>query len=150
MSVDVGVIGVGNPLRGDDSAGLDLIGRLAEQAPNAPLYRSDGEVSGLIDCFRRHGTVVIVDAARGGMPSGSVVRIDALKDSLGLESVRSSTHALGLAEAVELARTLDTLPERLEVFAIVGECFELGTGLTAPVAAAVDEVAGRIASEFLT
>ena len=126
-----------------------LIDQLAGRAPDARLYRSDGEVSGLIDCFGRHGVVVIVDAARSDMPAGSVIRIDALLEPLDSERLRSSTHALGLGEAVELARALGSLPGRLEVFAIVGQCFDLGAALTPAVAAAIDEVAARIAREFL-
>ena len=146
---DVGIVGVGNAMRGDDAAGLVLIERLAERAPDAHLYRSDGEVSGLIDCFGRHGSVVIVDAARADKPAGSIVRIDVLRETLDASRLRSSTHAFGLGETVELARALGALPGRLEVFAIVGECFDHGATLTLPVAAAVDEVVERIASEFI-
>ena len=149
MAADVGIVGVGNALRGDDAAGLALLERLAGRVPDAHLYRSDGEVSGLIDCFRRHGTVVVVDAARGDMPAGSVIRIDALSEPLDAERLRSSTHAFGLGEAIELARALGALPGRLEVFAIVGEHFDHGAALTPPVAAAVDEVAERIVGEFV-
>ena len=149
MPADVGIVGVGNAMRGDDAAGLVLIERLAGRVPDAHLCRSDGEVSGLIDCFGRHGTVVIVDAAHCDMPAGSVIRIDALREPLDAERLRSSTHAFGLGEAIELARALDALPGRLEVFAIVGERFDHGAGLTPPVAAAVDEVVERIVSEFI-
>lgn len=149
MPADVGIVGVGNAMRGDDAAGLVLIERLAGRIPDASFYRSDGEVSGLIDCFGRHGTVVIVDAARGEMPAGSVIRIDALSEPLDAERLRSSTHAFGLGEAIELARALGALPARLEVFAIVGERFDHGAALTPSVATAVDEVVERIVSEFV-
>ena len=149
MSADTGIVGVGNAMRGDDAAGLVLIERLAGREPDARLYRSDGEVSGLIDCFGRHDSVVIVDAARGDLPAGSVIRIDALREPLDAERLRPSTHTFGLGEAVELARALGALPGRLEVFAIVGRCFDLGADLTPQVAAAVDELGERIADEFI-
>ena len=146
---DVGIVGVGNALRGDDAAGLVFIERLAERAPDARCYRSDGDVSRLIDCFGRYGSVVIVDAARCDMPTGSVIRIDALREPLDPGKLRSSTHALGLGEAIALARALGALPRRLEVFAIVGERFDHGAALSPPVAAAVDQVVERVAGEFL-
>ncbi len=149
MPADVGIVGVGNPMRNDDAAGLVLVERLSERAPGARLYRSDGELSGLIDCFRRHDTVVIVDAARSDMPAGSVIRIDALAEPLDSETLRPSTHTLGLAEAIGLARALGALPDRLEVFAIVGRRFDLGAKLTGPVAAAVDEVVEQIIGDFI-
>ena len=43
----------------------------------------------------------------------------------------SSTHALGLADAVELARSLGRLPQRVVVYGIEGAAFEFGNGLSA-------------------
>ena len=149
MSADVGIVGVGNAMRGDDAAGLTLIARLAERTLSARLYGNDGELSGLLECFRRHDTVVIVDAACCDMPAGSVIQIDALRETLDPQRLRPSTHAFGLGEAIELARALDALPAQLEVFAIAGDCFDLGADLTPPVAAAVDELAERIVGEFV-
>ena len=148
-AADVGIVGVGNAMRGDDAAGLVLVERLAAKMPHAHFYASDGDVSGLIDCFGRHASVVIVDATRCDMPAGSVIRIDALREPLDAERLRSSTHAFGLGEAVELARVLGALPGRLEVFAIVGRCFDIGAALSPEVVAAIDEVGERIAREFV-
>ena len=44
---------------------------------------------------------------------------------------RTSTHLLGVAEAVELGRELDRLPQRLTVYGIEGERFDVGEGLSA-------------------
>ena len=56
----------------------------------------------------------------------------------------SSTHALGLAEAVELARSLGRLPQRVVVYGIEGESFAFGKGLSAAVAAAADRVTEEV------
>ena len=56
----------------------------------------------------------------------------------------TSTHAVGLAEAIELARTLGRLPARLVVYGIEGERFEAGTGLTPAVSAALAAVAAAV------
>ena len=45
-----------------------------------------------------------------------------------------------MAEAVELARVLDRLPHALTVYAIEGQTFELGVGLTPAVDRAVDRI----------
>ena len=42
----------------------------------------------------------------------------------------SSTHAVGIGEAIELARTLDRLPGRLIVYAVEGHRFDAGLGLS--------------------
>jgi hydrogenase maturation protease len=58
--------------------------------------------------------------------------------------LRSSTHAFGLPEAIELGRALERLPSQLLVYAIEGRDFSAGQGLTEDVAAAVKAVAGEL------
>lgn len=51
----------------------------------------------------------------------------------------------GLGAAIELARALDRLPGRLVNLAVEGTDFDLGLGLSPPVAAALPELAARVA-----
>jgi hydrogenase maturation protease len=51
---------------------------------------------------------------------------------------------MGAAEAIELARTLDLLPPETYVYAIEGERFDAGSGLSPAVAAAVGRVVEMI------
>ena len=60
----------------------------------------------------------------------------------------ASTHALGLAEAVELARALERLPPRLLVFGIEAASFETGAEPSAAVRAAAQRVADATAEEL--
>ena len=62
--------------------------------------------------------------------------------ALPVRSLRSSTHAFGVSDAVELARSLDRLPGRLEVYAIEGASFVAGDRLSPSVERAVAELAG--------
>ena len=61
---------------------------------------------------------------------------------------RSSTHLLGVAEAVELARALDRLPGRTIVYGIEGAVFDTGAELTEAVATAAALVAASIRREL--
>ena len=67
-------------------------------------------------------------------------RLDAAAAPLPATVARGSTHAFGLAETIELARTLGRLPQRLTVYGIEGGCFDAGDELSPPVRAAVDAV----------
>ncbi len=58
---------------------------------------------------------------------------------------RGSTHALGLGEAIELARALGRLPGRLLVYGVEGADFGTGEGLSPAVTAAL----GPLADELL-
>ena len=84
---------------------------------------------------------VIVDAVRSGAPTGTIHRFDAGAGPLpaSLRGV-ASTHHVGLAEALELARALGRLPARTTVYGIEGISFDAGAPVSAPVVAAIDEV----------
>jgi hydrogenase maturation protease len=53
----------------------------------------------------------------------------------------SSSHGLGLVDAIRLGRCLDELPSRLIVIGIVGADFAHGRRLSPPVAAVVEPAA---------
>ena len=63
-----------------------------------------------------------------------------------MRSLRSSTHAFGVADAVELARALGRLPGRLDVYAIEGASFTAGDSLSPEVERAVDDLATALGS----
>jgi hydrogenase maturation protease len=138
------VVGVGNHWRSDDAAGLAAARLLRERARDAGLARvldvreQQGEPLGLLETWRDARAVIVLDAVRSGAVPGTVHRVDvgagpvpaALRNS-------TSTHAVGVAEAIELARTLGTLPEHALVYGIEGARFEAGAGLSPAVRAAL-------------
>ncbi|MFE0644976.1 hydrogenase maturation protease [Streptomyces sp. NPDC058877] len=149
------VIGVGNEFRRDDGVGWVVVDRLAEPAPRAPdltgveLAFSDGDPGRLIGMWQGATLGIVVDAAHAhpGCP-GRVHRLEVTQGELAA-SAAASSHGMGLGEAVELARVLGWLPQRLVVFAVEGEDASVGRGLSAPVQAAVASVADRVRREIL-
>ncbi len=139
------VVGIGNELRGDDAAGLEAARLVAEEAPQARVLVLSGEPSRLLDGWEGAGHAIVIDACRGHGAAGEVHRFEAGSAPLPAEFGRGSTHALGLADAIELARALGRLPERVSVFAIEGEGFEAGTEMTPAVRAAAERVARLVA-----
>ena len=85
-----------------------------------------------------------------GATVGTVRRFDVGSAPLpqGAFNFNISTHGLGLAEAVELARALDQLPDRCVVYAIEAASFQPGAPLSPPVAAAIAEVGNRVRDEI--
>jgi hydrogenase maturation protease len=59
-------------------------------------------------------------------------------------SLRYSTHAFGVAEAVEMDRALGGLPRRLTIYGIEGANFAAGEELTAEVESAARHVSSLI------
>jgi hydrogenase maturation protease len=142
------VIGVGNTTRGDDGAGIELARRLRERRlPNVLVRESSGEMATLLESWSGHPRVVLVDAADSGAAPGTVQRFDAHASPLPSSLLRTSSHALGVAHAVEMARRLGRLPPVVVVYAIEGANFSFGAPLSAPVRAAVRQVAARVLRE---
>ena len=65
-------------------------------------------------------TAIVVDATQSGAEPGTVRRLPAHDEPLPDELRRTSTHLLGVAEAIELARALGKLPARTIVYGIEG------------------------------
>lgn len=141
---EIVVIGVGNRMRSDDGAGPAVIDRLRGSVPtDVPLVESMGDVAQILDAWKSSEWVIIVDAVMSGDPSGTVHRLDG-RDGVPTSWRSPSSHLIGLAEAIELGGSLGSLPDEVTVFGIEAENVDGGTTLTAPVAAAVDQVVGEI------
>jgi hydrogenase maturation protease len=61
--------------------------------------------------------------------------------------VHVSSHDLGFADSIALARVLDAAPRDIIVYAVEGGSFTAGATMTPEVAAAAAEVADRVADE---
>jgi hydrogenase maturation protease len=138
------VIGIGNRLRGDDSASGEVVRRLHERGSQTGIELSEHlcEPSDLLDAMQGRDAVVLVDTMRSGDPPGTIRRFDASSEPLPARLRGSaSTHAFGLHEAIELARALHRLPQRVIVLAVEGRHFEAGATLSGEVEAAVAPLA---------
>jgi len=141
------VIGVGNALRGDDAAGLH-VARLLSSRGIANVHETSGETFSLMELWKGADTALLADAAQSSAKPGEVSRFDVSTQPLPAAFLHCSTHAFGLAEAVELARSLGTLPPRVIIFGIEGDSFEHGEDLSPEVAAGVERAAALIESEL--
>ena len=134
------VIGLGNEWRGDDGVGIEVARRLGGRV-------LEGEPIALVDALDGEDEVVLVDAVSSGAAPGTLFRFEAGSEPLPAPLFgASSTHALGLAEAVELSRSLGRLPQRVVVYGIEGESFAFGQGLSETVAAAAARLVEEVAA----
>ena len=82
-------------------------------------------------------------------PAGALHRFEAGDTPLPSALFRVSTHRLGLAEAIELARTLGRLPPRVVVHGIEGARFDPGLPLSPDVAAAAERLTQTLVAELV-
>ena len=92
---------------------------------------------------------MLVDTVRSGAPPGTIHRLDASQVPLPSPVRRSSSHTIGIAEAIELARALGTLPTGILVYGVEGRQFEAGTELSDEVAEALDRLVCELRAETL-
>jgi hydrogenase maturation protease len=143
------VLGLGNPDRGDDGAGRLVARLLRGHVPDdVRVEEAVGDAAGVIDALQGADWVVLVDAAVSGAPPGTIHRIDCAAGETLPARGGTSSHGLGVAEAVALARALGGLPRCCVVYAIEGLCFEPGSDVTPPVCGAARKVAGKIAADL--
>ncbi len=116
--------------------------------PDVELVLTDGEPTRLIEAWTGAELAVVVDAVRADPPRPGRVHRFVLDRPLAGATRTASSHGFGLDDAIRLALALDRMPGKLIVHAIEAADLTQGTGLTSPVAAAVDEVAGAVLSDL--
>ena len=138
------VIGIGNPERGDDAVGIQVARQVAVERHDVLTLEFD-DPSEALDAWGPEDTVIVTDAISSGGAPGDIHVVDVAEQKLPAGNWSAGgTHALGLAAAVELARSLDLLPRRLVVVGVEAGRFGHGARISDAVLdampAAVDAV----------
>ncbi len=143
------VIGIGNRFRGDDALGCILADRIQMLAlPDVEVMTHSGEPASLIDLWQDRGCVILVDAVSSCAEAGTIHYIDMQKRGLP-DSFRSySTHAFGIAEAIEFARVLNKLPPKIVFYGIEGKSFAATEILSPEITAALEDAEKRIIEDI--
>jgi hydrogenase maturation protease len=135
------VVGIGATARGDDAIGVEVARAVdALQLTGVDVVEAAEPVQ-LLDLVEGRPTVIIVDAMLTGAAPGAVAIVDHLPAP---DRRPSSTHGLGVGQALALARILDRLPHRLFIVGVEITDALLGSGLSGPVQAAVPRAADEI------
>lgn len=150
------VAGIGNVFMGDDAFGVEVVKRLVEVALPPGVRVVDFGIRGIDLAYallEDHAAAILVDALqRGGSPGTIyVLEVGSYERPLpGGDSV--ATHGLHPAKALELVAMLGGAPGRIFVVGCEPEpCddeleIEGRMGLSAPVAAAIDEASAAVLS----
>ncbi|HEX9627208.1 MAG TPA: hydrogenase maturation protease [Acidiferrobacterales bacterium] len=144
MDTSCCVLGIGSPF-GDDRLGWVaaemLRGRDGGHAVRIDTLDRPG--AALIEAWRDERVVILIDAVRSGAPPGTVHRIGI--EGLTAGGAALSSHALGVAGAVTLARALAALPAELSFYGIEADPNWDGEDLSPPVRAALPALIEEIA-----
>jgi hydrogenase maturation protease len=119
---------------------------LADLAVN---YVHDDRAAELLERWQDIDAVLLVDGVSSGERPGTIRRLDASSAPVAPSLSRGSSHAISVADAIELARALGRLPARVIVYGIVGATFAARAGLSQEVAAALDGLVAAVRVEAL-
>jgi hydrogenase maturation protease len=139
------VVGLGSTDRGDDAVGPAVAGRVATLGLPQVEVLVHEDPTDLIELWAGRSMAVVVDALSSGAPAGTVSVLETgadggrLPETAWAATGRGGTHAFGLATAVELARALGRLPDRLAVIGVEASAFDVGAPLSPDVEAAIPE-----------
>jgi len=133
------VLGIGNPLRGDDALGLEVLNRLKGKVPeNVKLFECEmvpENFLGEIELFKPTN-VLMIDAAQLEAEPGSARLLVPEK----MAGTAVSTHALPLSILAEILR--QDLKARVALLAVQPERSEFGEGLSPTLQKAAQQIAG--------
>lgn len=149
---DVVVVGCGNLLRGDDGVGPVLVRHLWDRGVPESARLVDGGTAGMDVAFamRGAGRVVIIDAAATGATPGTVYRVpgEELAELPPLQGLH--THSFRWDHAIAFARWAlgEDCPGDITVFLIEAADMDLGSEISEPVGAAMDQVMDLIERDY--
>jgi hydrogenase maturation protease len=144
------VLGLGNPLLGDDAVGLKVAALVRDRLNGAPGVDVEEEEAGglrLMERMTGYDRVVLVDAAVTGGTPGDVRRLT--PDDLPTQRT-ATAHGIDLPSALLLGRQLGyPMPSEVTIVAIEAESvLEFRHDMTPAVAAAVEPAAAAVLEEI--
>ncbi|MBK8201711.1 MAG: hydrogenase maturation protease [Bdellovibrionales bacterium] len=139
-----------NPNRGDDAFAWIVADQLISGGETFfSVIKSSGDITDLLDIFSSHRKVIVLDA----METDDLVPIkkwNAKEDLLPASLSGTSSHVLGVGQAIELSRALDKMPDELIVVGVKGVNFQMGEELSPEMRSMIPEVIDYIRQEFAT
>ena len=141
MRPRIRLIGIGNEYRSDDGLGPLIVRELRRRgAVDVTIREAPGDGGSLLALIEDCDVLMLVDAVDAAAEPGTIHRMDGSHEKVTKTSFPTSTHGLGVAEAVETARVLGRLPETVLLYGIEACSFEQGNGLSEAVLKSVPEL----------
>ena len=144
------VLGLGNKIMTDDGFGVEVVTSLASRYHfHGPVQLIDGGTLGLdlLPYLEDLDSLLIVDALDMRDEPGKIFRLEGDEVPRAFAS-KLSVHQMGLQDLLAVAELQGHVPRNLVVWGVQPDCIEMGTKLTAPVAAAVEPLLANVLEEL--
>ena len=144
------VIGLGNPIMGDDGVGILALERFREAFECGDgVELMDGGTWGmnLLPYIESAGKLLLVDAIRGGVGAGEDVFV-AGPDLPAILGQKLSAHQVDIVDVLTLAQLRGTLPSHTVALGVEPARIEMRADLSPEVARGVDRLPARMAGQL--
>ena len=144
------VIGLGNPLMGDDGLGIATLERLQQLWDVPPeVELVDGGTWGLnlLPVIESAERVLLIDAITIGAPPGTQVAIPRARLPRYL-ATKISPHEVDLRDVLALAELRGTLPEETMAVGLEPDQVVLRTGLSEALQSGLDDLVGVVIGQL--
>ena len=143
------VIGLGNPLMGDDGVGLAVLARLRDEWQLDGVELVDGGTWGLslLPVIEDAERLVLVDAIAAHAPPGEIVELARERLPIYL-SRKLSPHQVDMRDALAVAELRGRLPDEVVAIGVQPAAVTLGTALSEPVAAHLDALVRAVVTQL--
>ena len=114
------VVGIGNPIMGDDGVGIHILRRLREKIPRTDVDFKEIGVGGikLVEEILDYKTVIIIDSIESSNPPGSINEFS--PEQFSNTYHEAAPHDVNFITALELYKRLqqDRIPKTIRIFTI--------------------------------
>jgi len=151
MKKPVVVLGLGNPLMGDEGIGVYLIERLAGSAADYPSVDFlDAGTGGLSVLHHIEGRrkAILIDCAFMDEEPGTIRRFTPEEVRSRKVLAHQSLHEADLMRVIEIARQLEQAPDEIVIFGIQPQRVERVQGLSPTLMERTDEYISRVLQEM--
>lgn len=145
------ILGVGNPLLGDDAVGVRVIEALRARPglpPGVTLVDGGTDGLGLIPVIEPYRRVICVDAVMMDAPPGTIRRLAWGEFRVVAQKHPLSLHQSDLGGALQLADALGCLPDELVIYGIQPQTMEWDFPLSPAVERALPVVIDALFAEI--
>jgi hydrogenase maturation protease len=144
------VLGIGNPVMGDDGIGPRAVELLADRdlPPGVRVEEAGVPGWGLPNWLAGWSRVILIDAVHMGEQPGTWRRFSPEQVRLIASGQAVSLHEPGLANGLELAQALDLLPEEIVIYGVEPAGNLPGQGLSPAVHSAFPGLVDTICAEI--
>ena len=143
------ILGLGNPLRGDDGLGPRVIEELEQRSLPDGVTAIDGGVGGLslLRYLEDWERVLIIDVADVGLQPGQFLRFTPQEARLLENECSFSVHGAGLGEAIALGNALGREMAEIVIYGLQPESLEWRQGLSPAVEAGLPALMKAVLDE---